>query len=214
MHHVKNKIIVFVLVWWISNVLSFPEVYFSPDDNVRSKLITLIRQEQDSIKMAVYLITDKGIVEELGKAKERGVEVEVVADVLSVDKNWGKVLLLKEYDIPVYVYDGGSQSIMHNKFFIFTKNKDDKKLLWTGSYNPTQKADRYNRENVIIEDNESMITAFEHEFNRLKKISRRVHHRAKHTQEEPATQDQIRRWKKYVELTVTELIDCLNKILW
>ncbi len=151
-------------------LISYPEVYFSPTDKVQSKLIALIKQEKKSIKIAVYLITDVAIIEALGDAKRRGVAVEIVADALSFD-SWGKAAALQAYDIPVYSYNRGQQSIMHNKFFIFGKNKDDKKLLWTGSFNPTQKADKHNRENVIIEDNEEVAQAYEREFETLKEIS-------------------------------------------
>ena len=213
MYHRTTKFIVTAL-FWCATLVSFPEVYFSPDDNVRSKLLNLIKHEQQSIKMAVYLITDKGIVEALGEAKERGVEVEVIADVLSTDKNWGKVLLLKAYDIPVFVYDGGAQSIMHNKFFIFAKNIDDKPLLWTGSYNPTQKADRYHRENVIIEDNVMMIQLFEREFDHLKTISRQVaSRRSTSAHDKAAERNRFLQWK-YWELQLTELLECLNNIIW
>lgn len=168
-----------VLILLLPLHVAAAEVYFSPADMLRNKLVALIEQERESIHMAVYLITDHIVVDALGKAKARGVEVEVVADVLSLEGSWGKAVQLQKYDIPVFIYDGGAQSIMHNKFFIFSRNGANKKLLWTGSYNPTQKANKYNRENVIIEDDGSVVHAYEQEFNRLKKLCRRFSSREK-----------------------------------
>lgn len=165
------------VLFWQVTLAAFPFVYFSPADNIRKKLLALIKQEKESIKIAAYFITDKTIVDELGKAKSRGVAIEVVVDKLSLENGWGKVTLLQSYGIPVYVYDGGTQSIMHNKFFIFGKNEGGKKLWWTGSYNPTQKADRANRENVLVGEDDAIAQQYEREFERLKKICRRFSER-------------------------------------
>lgn len=147
------------------------EVYFSPRDNISGKLIDRIKHEHESIKAAVFLLTDKPIAQELGKAQQRGVKVEVVVDAQTAGSNYGKVDLLHDYKVPVYVYDGGQESIMHHKFWIFGNNKYGKKVVVTGSFNPTRRANRHNHENIVVLDEQGFAGGYEQEFELLKKQS-------------------------------------------
>jgi phosphatidylserine/phosphatidylglycerophosphate/cardiolipin synthase-like enzyme len=49
---------------------------------------------------------------------------------------------------------------MHHKFFLFSRNKDDKPVLVTGSYNPTGRAECGNWENVVVTDDREVIIAY------------------------------------------------------
>src|SRR5438128_1907739 len=81
------------------STLGFPKVYFSPADNLRKKIITLIDQEQSSIHAAVYFLTDGEVAQALIRAKRRGIAVELVVDSGSLESEWTKVPLLQEYEI-------------------------------------------------------------------------------------------------------------------
>jgi phosphatidylserine/phosphatidylglycerophosphate/cardiolipin synthase-like enzyme len=163
----------FAIVSITSGIYAIPEVYFSPHDHIKAKILSLIEEEKESIQIAMYLFTDKAVATALCKAKKRGVRVELVVDILSVTTDYAKVPLLHTYDIPIYVYDGGGEDIMHDKFWIFGRSKLDKKRVITGSFNMTARADIANRENVVLLDYPAIVVEYEKEFERLKKISKR-----------------------------------------
>ncbi len=164
----KNKKYLVIL---ITSILSFQvnghaarqetqtiEAHFSPQDNINGKLIQTIKNTKETIYIAVYMITDKTLADELIKAKERGVDVQVITDKISVTGPgwggmWGKADTLAQAGIPTFVYNPSkatynaffkSNAIMHNKFAIFDKT------IWTGSFNWTRSASSRNKENVII----------------------------------------------------------------
>lgn len=182
-------------VFWLSLCLAFSflsssiiatetEVLFSPDDRPTKRLIELINQAKIKIHAAVYMITDKTIAEALIDAKiNRGVDVQIVTDKITYDSSYGKGKLLEAQGVPLFIYSEakasktektttrfwGNDPIMHHKFALF----DDKKL-WTGSFNWTASANRYNQENVMITDNKKIFRKFKDCFERLKLLSRQV----------------------------------------
>lgn len=160
-------------------------VLFSPDDNVVQLLIELINHEQQNIRMAAFLITQKTIAQALINAHNRGVPVEIITDQGCSVSGHGKIPLLQSNNIPVYVYQGmrnqsAASNIMHHKFIIFGKNKNNKKLVWTGSFNFTYSAQYNNQENVVIIFDTATIKQFEQQFEILKKRC----HLAKQPQEQ------------------------------
>lgn len=133
---------------------------FSPDDNVRLELRSLIENERKEIKMAAYILNDEAIADELIKASNRGVKIEIIADGTMVGR-FSEISRLKEHpEIVVYEYGPNKKAfsppLMHNKFIICLDNtfeSQDKKgrsLLWTGSCNFTKKAYKTNQENAVI----------------------------------------------------------------
>jgi phosphatidylserine/phosphatidylglycerophosphate/cardiolipin synthase-like enzyme len=153
-----------------------PVVFFTPDHDVRSQLISLINQEQENIKIAVFLFTDKKIADALLAANRRGVHIEIVTDPAGLRDRANKIGVMCDNTIAVYVYHGhyapsGSSSIMHHKFIIFSKNKEDRSLLWTGSFNFTRIACDCNQENVIVLYDKRVIEQYEDQFKKLKQRS-------------------------------------------
>lgn len=151
-------------------------ILFSPQDHPTNKLISLIGQAKEKIHAAVYMITDKKIAEALVKAKERGVDVQIVTDKITVEGMYGKGRLLRERGIDVFQFNSEvkkseakryykASPLMHNKFAII----DNK--TWTGSFNWTCSANQKNRENVIILDEKEVCEKYETEFNNLKEKS-------------------------------------------
>src|SRR5262245_36862951 len=57
-----------------------PNVFFTPDDNVRQALIHYIAQEQVALRIAVFVFTDKQIAQALIDAHRRRVRVELITD--------------------------------------------------------------------------------------------------------------------------------------
>jgi phosphatidylserine/phosphatidylglycerophosphate/cardiolipin synthase-like enzyme len=155
----------------VAHLVARTEVLFSPDDQPTEKLTSLIKNAQKKIYAAVYMITDKKIVNELIRAKKRGVDVKIVIDASSMDSVFGKGAMLKENNIDLYVFRpqikrrGKHQfasALMHNKFALI----DDH--LWTGSFNWTKRANKENQENVIVTTDTEIYAKFEQHFHILK----------------------------------------------
>ncbi len=149
---------------WIS--LYGIEVYFSPADNIESKIIKYINREQRTIKAALYWFTSEPIAQAIIAAKDRGVQIELIVDQDTVTGIAGKAEDMAQESIPVSVYNGNNASIMHHKFWIFGSG-----VLITGSFNPTRRANKANHENIIIIEDVAVSHAYEQEFERLKKIT-------------------------------------------
>ncbi len=149
------------------------QVYFSPKDQVADRLVELIAKEKESIRIAIYCLTHRGIATALIQAKKRGVSVEMIVDPFSVKVRTPLARLAKA-GIPIYVWDPiqtpeeqakrPRSPLMHDKFCIFGK-----KNVWTGSFNFTNEAHRANQENVVILDEVNVVAAFQEQFNRIKK---------------------------------------------
>lgn len=163
-------------------------VFFMPDDHIQTKLLHLIRQEKQSIKITAYAFTNGDVAQELVNAAARKIAIEMVIDPSTVQDSYNKVDLVHEAQIPIFVYNPNYRrndkkekkrtgryagSLMHNKFIIFGKNIADKQLVWTGSSNLTNAALRPkdevgNQENVIVTDEQRFIKKYEAQFEKLK----------------------------------------------
>lgn len=154
------------------------EVFFSPFDKPTQRLLELINGAQKSIHAAVYMITDKKIAEALANAKnQRGVDVQIITDKISYESIYGKGKFLEQQGIDLYVYFNSNRDtiktkqrfsinpIMHHKFAIFDRLK-----VWTGSFNWTASANRYNQENVLLTDEKDVCLRFENCFCSLKEL--------------------------------------------
>jgi len=146
--------------------------FFSPDDGLEGKLIELIGQEQDSVKIAVFLFTNGNIAQALVDAQKRGIKIEIVTDVSCLQDKFNKMALLHDAGINIRVYKPETVALlgnrMHHKYIIFGKNKEGKRWLWFGSFNLTKSADLYNQEGVIVLDNGQLIDQFDKQFELLK----------------------------------------------
>lgn len=156
----------------ICNDGSIKHALFSPDDDIAAMLCELITKEQQSIKAAIFSFTDVDIALALCEAKERGVQVELITDVSCTRDKFNKIDMIKAKGVPVCVYNpppkAFSNDIMHNKFLVFGKNIQNKKLLWTGSYNWTKSAKLRNQENILILDEPHLVERYEKQFEIIK----------------------------------------------
>jgi phosphatidylserine/phosphatidylglycerophosphate/cardiolipin synthase-like enzyme len=171
----RSLLVSFLLV--ISSVVSaaMPQIYFSPQDHLSDRLISLINAEQKSIETAIYCFTHREIAKALIAAKKRGVEVEVIVDPFSV-KIKAPLASLVKAGIPVYVFsppevvtNGGKvlrTPLMHDKFCVFGDGK-----VWTGSFNFTYEASRSNAENAVVLDASEAVDSYREHFFKLKESS-------------------------------------------
>jgi len=146
---------------------------FSPDNNVRAELITLIEREREKILVAIYLLSDRDIAQALLEAHAHGVRVELITDPTCLRTRGNKLDELNAAGLPTYVYKGckDSPGCMHNKFVVFGNNGDNQSIVWTGSFNFTPSATNHNHENVVIIRDTQVAEQFEKQFEKIKKES-------------------------------------------
>ena len=133
----------------------------------------MINDEQKRIRAAVFLFTDLEIAQALVEAKKRGVAVEVITDTSCIRERHNKIGKLCDCGCVLYVYNPSynkkdSGSLMHHKFMVFEKNKQNKSLVWTGSFNFTKAASQSNQENAIVIDDKESVQKFVKQFDLLK----------------------------------------------
>ncbi|MFP3029369.1 MAG: phospholipase D family protein [Arsenophonus sp.] len=137
------------------------EVGFSPGRTAKQIVLMAIEEAKTSIDIAAYSFTSKPIALALVDAKQRGVNVRVVADKKSNSGKYTAVTYLGNHRIPVRLND--KYAIMHNKFMIV-----DGHSIETGSFNYTQSAAFRNAENVIyLRNRPDIAKKYTQEFNRL-----------------------------------------------
>lgn len=152
-------------------------VLFSPNQRILDTLCELIANEQSKIYIAVYALTDSRIAKELIKAKERGIQIEIITDRSSpLDRNT-KTGLIHTNNIPVFIYqppleNNIQKGLMHNKFALFFNNgTKHEKIVWHGSFNFSYGGYRHNCESILILHEEAIFDQFEKEFKQIKQKS-------------------------------------------
>ncbi len=161
---IKRSILFTLCLLQVSIGLAFSQAYFTPHNDLTGLCIALIDIEQKSIHGAMYMFTDKKVAQALINARKRGVKISMVLDQISM-VGCGKGKLLQEHGISVAVhrtaeFNPYTTALMHHKFFLFGCNKNNRPLLWTGSWNCTVRASAHNDENVIILDDEAIIQKY------------------------------------------------------
>jgi phosphatidylserine/phosphatidylglycerophosphate/cardiolipin synthase-like enzyme len=135
------------------------ESYFTPEDNLKQRIIDLINSSEKNIYVMIFTFTDKEIADALIKAKNRGVEVKVIMENFQAGSKWSTWEQLKSENVEVIV-DKNSK-VFHHKVIIF----DEKKVL-TGSFNFTNSAQNKNDENSIIIHSSEISEEYIKEFKR------------------------------------------------
>jgi phosphatidylserine/phosphatidylglycerophosphate/cardiolipin synthase-like enzyme len=150
------------------------EAYFSPKDHLAERLIQLIDKEQKSVQVAVYCLTHTGIANALVRARERGVDVEVIVDPFSI-KSRAPLRKLDTAQVPLFVWEpkkllsmgryGERRPLMHDKFCLLGDH-----TLWTGSFNFTHDANTSHQENVLVVEDRDIVKKYREEFLSIKQL--------------------------------------------
>jgi phosphatidylserine/phosphatidylglycerophosphate/cardiolipin synthase-like enzyme len=137
------------------------EIYFSPDDGVAARLVTLIQSAQESIYFMAYSFTSNDIGAAMMERAEAGVTVAGVMDAGQVNSGQGS-----EYDpfrqAGLDVRLDGNPGLMHHKVIII-----DRSIVITGSYNFSASAEEVNDENLIVIYNPDIAAQYLDEFMRV-----------------------------------------------
>ncbi|HQT25790.1 MAG TPA: phospholipase D family protein [Burkholderiales bacterium] len=127
-------------------------VAFSPNGQATNVIVDAIRQAKSQILVQAYSFTSKPILSALAQAKERGVDVEVIADRSNDRGRYSGATYMVNHGVPVWIDD--SVHIAHNKVMIF-----DRKSVLTGSFNFSAAAQKYNAENILLVENSPELAA-------------------------------------------------------
>ncbi len=132
-------------------------IYFTPQNHVPERLVSLIENAQNRIWAAFYSLTILEIADALLDARERGVDVRVVMDDVSTRPNYSQAFILWEGG--VLKTDHSPSDLMHNKFVLI-----DGFITWTGSYNPSHTGTYRDDNNVIVISSVALTAEYEREF--------------------------------------------------
>lgn len=150
------------------------QVFFSPQDHLDQKLISLIDKESVSIRAAIFCLTHRDIIKALLEAKKRGVHVEVIIDKFTI-KAKAPIKRMAQGGITIYVWDPQTKTpvqsmkkqktpLMHNKFCLF----ESQQTVWSGSFNFTFEGASSNQENAIILKEDKNFGLFKAQFTSIK----------------------------------------------
>lgn len=146
---------------------NFPSYAFSPNGGIKDIVVRAINSSKKSVKLSIFSFYDTQIKDALSKARDRGVNIEIVVDrVQGSQSDVVKSLFNEGFDLR---WSGGyNGGVMHNKFGIF-----DDKLLISGSFNYSISAEKNNFENIFLSNKDSYLNAFIEEFSVIYNAARK-----------------------------------------
>jgi phosphatidylserine/phosphatidylglycerophosphate/cardiolipin synthase-like enzyme len=139
------------------------EIYFAPDSDIEKRLLARINHAKHSIYFLVYAFTNQKIAKALVNAHHRGVVVKGVFDKAQ-DKyqKYSRYGWLKSKGLLVK-YDKNRYKLHHKVIII------DEKVVVTGSYNFTNKANKINAENIMVIKSRVVAKSYINEFEKIYK---------------------------------------------
>lgn len=137
------------------------EAYFSPDDGVLKRLLSVVAAAQESIYFLAYSFTSDELAEAITERGKQGVVIQGVFEKDQYESNTGTEydnFLNAGFDIRL---DANSHH-MHHKVIIV-----DDEIVITGSYNFSANAEKRNDENLLIIFDPDIATLYKEEFLRI-----------------------------------------------
>ncbi len=157
----------FLFIGWIaaaSPAYANPQVFFSSSGDAQRQVIRAIDTSFHSIDVAMFDFTSKPILAALQQASRRGVTVRLLLDSHALPLHVQDLTRPERRNFLLRTLKGRSRhrGVMHNKFAIF-----DQTRVMTGSYNWTRGAEYANYENLLLEDNATVVQAYTGQFAKL-----------------------------------------------
>ena len=143
-----------------SFVTTTADVLFSPSLECRHAIQEQLRAATKSIDICVFTITDNEITAVIEERFRDGIPLRIITDNDKASDRGSDVDYLSGIGVKVKV--DRTRFHMHHKFAIF-----DQKLVLTGSYNWTRSAASSNEENILVSDDQRIITRYMSEFEQL-----------------------------------------------
>lgn len=157
---------------------NFPSVAFRPNEPVEAHIVRAIETSKESIQIALYEFTSRGILKALLAAKKRGVKIEVILCDTSVNPRNEPDADYKRYrseqiwalirnDVDVTVIGRPTKyGINHHKFAVF-----DGKMAEFGSYNWTYTSEKNHYENVLFTAEADRVKAYQDVWKYMRALS-------------------------------------------
>jgi phosphatidylserine/phosphatidylglycerophosphate/cardiolipin synthase-like enzyme len=136
------------------------ENYFSPQEGPQARIAEKIRSAQSSIRFLAFSFTADAIKDAVLERVRAGVKAQGVFEQRNVTGQGGEYQLLKDGGAEVQI-DGNCYT-MHHKVFII-----DDRIVITGSYNFTSRAENVNDENLLIIEDPLIAQQYIQEFDRV-----------------------------------------------
>ncbi len=136
------------------------EVYFSPDDHVLQRLLSLVAAAEESIEFLAFVFTSDPLAEALIAREAGGVRVRGVIERGQANSSGREVgqLVLAGLDLRLDT----NQNKMHHKVILI-----DGEIVVTGSYNFSRNAEDKNDENILILHSDEIAQKYLLEFERI-----------------------------------------------
>ena len=160
----KSKFKVFFFIVFFTSTLFANEVnlkqnhvYFFPKqaDEAKDKIVELIANSKDTIKISMYNFSYKKFAKELVEASKKGVKIQVILDEKKVEEDDEIYKYLKKNDIKIII----SKKKLHTKIAIF-----DNKIALIGSLNWTKESFEENYESLLMSNNKEIIADIDNFF--------------------------------------------------
>jgi phosphatidylserine/phosphatidylglycerophosphate/cardiolipin synthase-like enzyme len=129
------------------------DVWFSPNGGCTAAVVHELDNARQQIRIQAYSFTSPQINAAVAKAKERGIDVEVVLDKSQADDRYTAATYLVHHNVPVYI--DRKHAIAHNKIMII-----DGQEIIGGSFNYTEQAEHENAENLTITHSPELAAAY------------------------------------------------------
>lgn len=136
------------------------------DEKMEEIIIDTIKRAKNEICIAMAYFTSDILIDELYKAKDKGINIKVIID--NNDKNSNTKFRISNICSKFRIAEVRSKykNIMHNKYCII-----DNKIVIDGSYN-WSKAAKYNEEHIIIIEASEIAQMYMNNFNKIFNNSR------------------------------------------
>jgi len=124
------------------------EAAFTPWDDAEGLVLRCLRDARQSVRVQAYLLTSRNIAFALQQARDRGVDVRVLADKEMTEQGDNSLVpQLASSGIPVRLET--RYGAAHNKVIV-VDGEGDNPVVLTGSYNYTWSAQARNAENLLV----------------------------------------------------------------
>ncbi len=124
------------------------QVAFTPGDDASALVVDAIRKARKQILVQAYGFTHKSIAQALVDARQRGVDVQVIADRQQLESLATTLVpWLAAQDVSIWI--DADHAAAHNKVMVID-NGTPEPVLITGSFNFTHAAQHRNAENLLL----------------------------------------------------------------
>jgi len=143
---------------------------FTPGQNCTALIVEQINAARSGLLVQAYGFTSPEIIQAIGRAKERGVDVKVILDKVNEQQRYAGATYLLNHGIDPLIDD--RVTIAHNKIMVI----DDRNVI-TGSFNFTKAAQQRNAENVLlIMGDEALAATYTANWMRRAAVARSLRH--------------------------------------